>query len=398
MSQSIFPFPQQAASRSEALAQLDAFAKRAHRYARERNFVVDAHRNVSQLSAALQHRLISQEEVVSHVLSSQPFPAVEKFLQEVLWRSYWKGWLEWRPSVWQDYLLQLSGVSEEDRQRAQSVALGQSGCAVMDDFAQELRETGYLHNHARMWWASFWIHHQKLPWALGAEFFLKHLLDADAASNTLSWRWVAGLQTAGKTYLVRRDNIERYHHAPPSKGMEMLDAITVSIPSEERAHERIESLDLTKSLPSTQRKTLILLHEEDLSIEQTALAKLQPERIVFFDRTASNPSSPRQQWRQTAFQDAIARVGSHFQQRCEIVQDLQEIQPIIDAHAIEQIVMMKPMVGPLDDALRPFLLELAGKQVDIHALRREEDARCFPFARSGFFPFWKKVGQQLAQR
>ncbi|MFM2297671.1 MAG: hypothetical protein RL117_1378, partial [Verrucomicrobiota bacterium] len=145
MSQSIFPFPQQAASRSEALAQLDAFAKRAHRYARERNFVVDAHRNVSQLSAALQHRLISQEEVVSHVLSSQSFPAVEKFLQEVLWRSYWKGWLEWRPSVWQDYLLQLSGFSEEDRQRAQSVALGQSGCAVMDDFAQELRETGYLH-------------------------------------------------------------------------------------------------------------------------------------------------------------------------------------------------------------------------------------------------------------
>jgi deoxyribodipyrimidine photo-lyase len=398
MSQSIFPFPQQAASRSEALAQLDAFAKRAHRYARERNFVVDAHRNVSQLSAALQHRLISQEEVVSHVLSSQSFPAVEKFLQEVLWRSYWKGWLEWRPSVWQDYLLQLPGFSEEDRQRAQSVALGQSGCAVMDDFAQELRETGYLHNHARMWWASFWIHHQKLPWALGAEFFLKHLLDADAASNTLSWRWVAGLQTAGKTYLVRRDNIERYHHAPARKGLEMLDSITVSIPSEERAHERIESLDLTTSLPSTQRKTLILLHEEDLSIEQTALAKLQPERIVFFDRTASNPPSPRQQWRQTAFQDAIARVGSHFQKRCEIVQDLQEIHPMIAAHAIEQIVMMKPMVGPLDDALRPFLPELAWKQVDIHALRREEDARYFPFARSGFFPFWKKVGQQLAQR
>jgi deoxyribodipyrimidine photo-lyase len=224
------------------------------------------------------------------------------------------------------------------------------------------------------------------------------LLDADVASNTLSWRWVAGLQTAGKTYLVRRDNIERYHHAPARKGLEMLDSITVSIPNEERVHERIESLDLTTSLPTTQRKTLILLHEEDLSIEQTTLAKLQPERIVFFDRTASNPPSPRQQWRQTAFQDAIARVGSHFQKRCEIVQDLQEIHPMIAAHSIEQIVMMKPMVGPLDDALRPFLLELTGKQVDIHALRREEDARCFPFARSGFFPFWKKVGQQLAQR
>jgi deoxyribodipyrimidine photo-lyase len=398
MSQSTFPFPRQAATRAEALAQLEAFAKRAHRYARERNFVVDAHRNVSQLSAAMQHRLISQEEVVQQVLSLHPFPAVEKFLQEVLWRSYWKGWLEWRPSVWQDYLSQLSGFSEEDRQRAQSVAQGQSGCAVMDDFAQELRETGYLHNHARMWWASFWIHHQKLPWALGAEFFLQHLLDADAASNTLSWRWVAGLQTAGKTYLVRRDNIERYHHAPPRKGLEMLDSITVSTPPEELAHERIESLDLTTALPSPQRKTLILLHEEDLSIEQTTLAKLQPERIVFFDRTASNPPSPRQQWRQAAFQDAIARVGSHFQKRCDVVQDLRDIHPLIAERSIEQIVMMKPMVGPLDDALRPFLQELSTAQIDIHALRREEDARYFPLARSGFFPFWKKVGQQLAQR
>ena len=80
----------------------------------------------------------------------------------------------------------------------------------MDRIARELIQTGYLHNHARMWWASFWIHAEGLPWELGADVFFRHLLDADPASNTLSWRWVAGLQTAGKTYLVRLSNLQKY--------------------------------------------------------------------------------------------------------------------------------------------------------------------------------------------
>ena len=61
-----------------------------------------------------------------------------------------------------------------------------------------------------MWFASIWIFTLRLPWALGADFFLRHLIDADAASNTLSWRWGAGLQTVGKTYLARTENIARY--------------------------------------------------------------------------------------------------------------------------------------------------------------------------------------------
>ena len=67
---------------------------------------------------------------------------------------------------------------------------------------KELKETNYLHNHARMWFASIWIFTLDLPWQLGAEFFMKHLYDGDAASNTLGWRWVAGIQTQGKNYLA----------------------------------------------------------------------------------------------------------------------------------------------------------------------------------------------------
>ena len=85
-----------------------------------------------------------------------------------------------------------------------------SGIPAMDAWTSELIETGYLHNHARMWYASIWIHTLKLPWTLGAEFFLRNLLDGDVASNTLSWRWVAGLHTVGKFYLAQKSNICKF--------------------------------------------------------------------------------------------------------------------------------------------------------------------------------------------
>ena len=67
-----------------------------------------------------------------------------------------------------------------------------------------------MHNHARLWFASIWIFTLKLPWELGAAFFLEHLHDGDPASNTLSWRWVAGLHTKGKNYVASADNIEKF--------------------------------------------------------------------------------------------------------------------------------------------------------------------------------------------
>ena len=61
-----------------------------------------------------------------------------------------------------------------------------------------------------MWFASTWIFNLGLPWQLGVKFFFKHLFDGDAASNLLSWRWVAGLQTKGKQYLVSSSNLRKF--------------------------------------------------------------------------------------------------------------------------------------------------------------------------------------------
>ena len=104
-----------------------------------------------------------------------------------MWRIYWKGWLELRPGVWDDYLINLKTHREKyktDKNYLNAIE-GNTNIQCFDDWVKELKETNYLHNHARMWFASIWIFTLDLPWELGAEFFLKHLYDGDSASNTL---------------------------------------------------------------------------------------------------------------------------------------------------------------------------------------------------------------------
>lgn len=177
--------------------------------------------NVSELSPWLHAGLIGADEVLNQVLSQHSARTSEKFISEVFWRIYFKGYLEQRPSIWADYCAArdaaLAGLdSNAGRRTAYAQATeGRTGIAAFDIWALELIRTGYLHNHARMWFASIWIFTLRLDWQLGADFFLRHLADGDAASNTLSWRWVAGLHTKGKHYLARAANIARYTAGRP---------------------------------------------------------------------------------------------------------------------------------------------------------------------------------------
>ena len=207
-----------AANRAAALCRLDDFvAEAVCRYARMRN--VDrgpgAPAHVSQLSPHVRHRLVLQSELIEAALARHGFAKVEKFTQEVFWRSYWKGWLELRPSVWTRYRQalseQLRAVEGGGFAAAYARACeGRTGIDCFDAWIAELCATGYLHDHARMWFASIWVHTLGLPWELGADLFLHHLLHGDPASNTLSWRWVVGLQTAGnRTAGVRSCYVNR---------------------------------------------------------------------------------------------------------------------------------------------------------------------------------------------
>ena len=203
------------ASRAKALNQLNNFVENnLGEYSKLRNFDFgpENRSNISCLSPYITHGIINEQEVIQKALSKFSFSKNEKFIQEVLWRTYWKGWLELRPNVWADYLIELNQIKNEFKDNKDYIAAieGKTKVDCFNEWVKELKENNYLHNHTRMWFASIWIFTLELPWQLGAEFFMQHLYDGDAASNTLGWRWVAGVQTQGKHYLASEWNIKKF--------------------------------------------------------------------------------------------------------------------------------------------------------------------------------------------
>ena len=203
------------ASRAKALDKLNYFIENnLSDYSKLRNFDFGPQNrsNISCLSPYITHGVISEKEVIKKSLDKFNFSKNEKFIQEVLWRTYWKGWLELRPNVWSDYLIELNKIREEfkNNQNYLNALDGKTNIECFNEWVKELKENNYLHNHTRMWFASIWIFTLELPWQLGAEFFMQHLYDGDAASNTLGWRWVAGVQTQGKHYLASEWNIKKF--------------------------------------------------------------------------------------------------------------------------------------------------------------------------------------------
>ena len=203
------------ASRAKAIEKLDHFIENnLTDYSKLRNFDLgpEGRSNVSCLSPYITHGIVSEKEIIKKCLNKFSFAKNEKFIQEVLWRTYWKGWLELRPNVWNDYLIELKKIREDFKNNKEylNAIEGKTNIECFNYWVNELKENNYLHNHTRMWFASIWIFTLELPWQLGAEFFMQHLYDGDAASNTLGWRWVAGIQTQGKHYLASEWNIKKF--------------------------------------------------------------------------------------------------------------------------------------------------------------------------------------------
>ncbi len=399
-------------ARDEALVAWQAFLPRVEEYAARRNHIEAGHGNVSGLSAALRHRLLTEDEVIRDTLAHCSFAAAEKWLQEVCWRRYWKGWLEMRPQVWTSWRQRVRELREtlppEALKKATAVAAGESGVACMDIFARELIETGYLHNHARMWWASFWIHAEGLPWELGADFFFRHLLDADPASNTLSWRWVAGLQTPGKTYLVRLSNLEKYAPAGmlhDGRGSERIAdrAVTPSLQKEHADTSKRPLPVFPTSLPARTGRTGLWLHADDLAPEIGPLAELTPDAVAAFTseriyRDHYRLSGNRIHALRTVLADGIARASAHY--RCPAtLTDAADTAASIGAWArsqqLTEIMAFAPTVGPVRDLVPRLSKHLADSGIRLTVIQRASDAHAFALASAGFFPFWEKMSRQL---
>ncbi|MEL6958688.1 MAG: FAD-binding domain-containing protein [Pseudomonadota bacterium] len=374
-------------TRSAALARLSAFAPKMGRaYASNRNADVPGHPHVSGLSPYLRHRILTEDEVLEEVLRHHAPSTAEKFIQEVYWRTYWKGWLEQRPSVWTSYragLQQaLNRVQSESglRRDWEAACKGETEFDCMNHWAQELVSTGYLHNHARMWFASIWVFTLRLPWELGADFFMRHLLDGDPASNTLGWRWVAGLQTIGKTYLARPDNIAKYTEGR----FRPTGLATFAAPLDGPPHPERGPVPQSGSIPSG--KIGLLITEDDLSPDWV-LEDVETASIAAYNGTAHR--SPLEvaphvgAFVEGALSDLEGRIGPF--ERPETPADIDDWTK---SQGLEAIVMSYSPVGGTSDAVREVKTPIIQRV-------RPYDARAWPHAKAGFFKFKSQIPKLL---
>lgn len=391
------------ATRRDALDRLAAFLPQAGRtYATQRNhdFGPGQHDRVSRLSAAIRHRLITEPEVLRAVLARHSLEQADKFVQEVCWRTYWKGWLEMRPQVWHQFLAQRDldrdqlSSNESRRMAVADAEAGRTGIEGFDDWARELVETGYLHNHARMWFASIWIFTLKLPWTLGADFFLRHLLDADPASNTLSWRWVAGLQTRGKTYLARADNIRTYTDGRfnPDGLASEAPAIDGPEPPEAGLLRPARSADECLAMDA-----LLLIHPEDLHPESLMPDSFRPESVLAFSSVDAPEAWPfgerARDFVIAATEDACQRAQKHFSVTPHRIETISAAAVIECARAagVDTILTADAPIGPVADAVNALEAEIEQAGLSLIRVRRPWDAAAWPHAKRGFFPFKKKI-------
>ncbi|MBV0912338.1 FAD-binding domain-containing protein [Anianabacter salinae] len=388
-------------TRADGLARLAGFVPKGGRaYAERRNHDLPGHADVSRLSPYIRHRLVTEGDVVRSVLQHQSPQAAEKFLQEVFWRTYWKGWLEQRPSVWTAYRegvrRGLDRVQTEAGLRAgwQAACTGDTGIECFDHWARELSATGYLHNHARMWFASIWIFTLRLPWELGADFFLRHLLDGDPASNTLGWRWVAGLQTPGKTYLATAGNIARYTGGRFDPAGQLAEhAAPVDGPANPPRGPPPQSEPWTQDAA-----TGLVLTEDDLSPGTLLDAGLSPvAHAVLLSAGARSPLAVAPHvhaFTRAATEDALGRIAGRAGPCGGVFEGTEAAQQIADwaeRAGLAQVVMPYPPVGPSADLAAGLKTALAEQGIRLVRPIRAEDARAWPHATHGFFRFKDRI-------
>ena len=363
------------ASRAKAVHKLNDFVENnLSEYSKLRNFDFgpDNRSNISCLSPYITHGIINELEVIDKSLKKFSFLKNEKFIQEVLWRVYWKGWLELRPNVWSDYLIELDKLRDEfkNNQNYLNAIEGKTDIDCFNQWIIELKENNYLHNHARMWFASIWIFTLELPWQLGAEFFMKHLYDGDAASNTLGWRWVAGVQTQGKHYLASEWNIKKFTNNRFQ-----------NIKLNENAPPKIsgKSFPMIKqefNNPQNLEEKNLLIFENNLSFEITDFKENRFKKIYIISNRNENRSIKLSEklvkFKSLLMKDQEQRLKDKSID-CEVV-DVSEIKNI------ENYYGLYPTVGENLDYLN-------SNNLKIDFLYRNLDQLAWQYCNKGFFNF-----------
>jgi hypothetical protein len=375
--------------RELALQQLKDFSENfLSSYAKDRNFDFgpDKRTNTSCLSKYITHRIIDEEEVIKLVHSKYPYIKIEKFIQEVFWRTYWKGWLELKPTVFQSYKSDLVKLNEQKQSKPyQDAIAGKTEIECFNDWVNELKHTGYLHNHARMWFASIWIFTLKLPWQLGADFFLKHLLDGDVASNTLSWRWVAGLHTKGKHYVAASWNINKFS-AKKYNHLKLNENATTLFESENFSSTPIHFDKLNNE------NSLFLAHNLDSNFLLKTKDNFNHYALFDFNSVLEKENFSKKIFDFKA--DINAEIADHLKSNFNsttILRNKEELIRIVSEKNIKNVVMPYLTCGYEND----FISKIKN-EIKITYLARDYDQYCFQFSNKGFFVFKEQIPKILS--
>jgi len=388
------PFPPR---REAARERLSGFVPKADRsYATGRNFdrgKVEK-QSVSCLSPYISRRMLTEEEVVTSVLERHELGQVEKYIQEVCWRTYWKGWLEQRPEIWREYLNELEETKQtwsEDaalEQKWKTAVAGRTNLTAFNHWVHELKTVGYLHNHARMWFAGIWIYDLGLPWQLGADFFFQNLLDRDAASNTLSWRWVAGLHTQGKRYVPSAGNIEKFTEGR----FDEAGKLTCDKQGPE-FDPHPERKPIAFPQDETEAPEVLLLHRDDFAMDLPEEWTENVRKVILLDIPSTfgrcEAADHVLEFDQSALYDAKARWDADFD--CEIL-PLCELNTWWTKRNPHSCAIARAPVGLVQDALETVWTKTETRPRE---LVRDWDRTLWPLATAGFFGFWKKARKTL---
>ena len=343
-------------------------------YSSDRNFDYGIpHKNVSRLSPYLRRRFISEYEVLKIILNKHKYENIEKFIEEIFWRTYWKGWLETHPYVYKEYELK----------HYDQIIPTKTGIKCFDHWKDELIETGYLHNHSRMWFASIWIFTLKYSWESGANFFKNNLIDWCPASNTLGWRWVAGIQTIGKPYIARAENIKHFTDNRFYPKGQLHEDVTLS--SIVTSHQKAIDINFPKENLITEIDNLgIVLNNNDLTLNQEFIDFNINYHTCLFKLKNGNPLINK--FENDIFEDII-----NNNNKIELVETIESLLRWIELKKIKKLILPYETVGNEIFKNSSFLNQLSDKKVTYQFYAREWDINAFSYAKKGFFNFKKNI-------
>ncbi len=343
-------------------------------YSKKRNFDYGPpHKNVSKLSPYLRTRFISEEEVLKIAFSKNNIKTVEKFIEEIFWRTYWRGWLESHPWIYHEYL---------DTSKHHPLTK-KTGIKCFDNWKEELIDTGYLHNHSRMWFASIWIFTLGYSWQSGAEFFKRNLLDFCPASNTLGWRWVAGLQTMNKPYLAMSDNISYFTNGRFNPIGQLNEKVDLNYNEQNSSHV-LPFIKPEKFEFKNFDKLGIILNRNDLSLNKLFENKKITYQCCVYSTEHENKLV--NEFNKNIMQDII-KSNKNF----EITENFNQIFDWLTNKKIKNLIVPYETVGNEIFNIEEFKNKLKQLNIQYFFFLRDWDRNAFPYAMKGFFKFKKNI-------